>query len=57
MDIEAIMLSEITKKKQKKLYDLTYMRKLKTKNKNTKPKIPRSYIDTENKLLIARGGA
>ena len=48
MDLEGIMLSEISQAENVRyLYDFTYMWNLKNKTN--------SLIDTENKLVVARG--
>ena len=48
------MLSEISQTERQISYDLTYMWNLKNQTKS-KPKTPR-FTDTENRLLVARGG-
>ena len=49
MDLEGIMLSEISQTKKNKLYDFICVWNIKKKNEQTK------LIDTENRLVVARG--
>ena len=55
MDLEGIMLSEISQTEKKTPHDFTYMWNLENKtNEHTKQNRNR-LIDTENKLVVARG--
>ena len=52
VDLEGIMLSELSQIEKQILYDLSYMSNLRqTKNK----KSPTKLTDTENRLVVARG--
>ena len=54
MDLEGIVLSEVRQRQKPILYDLIYMWNLK-KKKNQKQKNETKAIDTENRLMVARG--
>ena len=52
MELEGIMLSELSQTEKEILYDLSYMSSLRqTKDK----KSPIKLTDTENRLVVARG--
>ena len=50
MDLEDIMLSEV--RERQILYDVTYMRNLKTKHTNEHNRKETDPTDTENKLVV-----
>ena len=54
MELESIIIKEV-RQTQKDKYNFTYMWNLNNKKKKRKANKP-EFIDSENRLLIARGG-
>ena len=55
MDLEGIILSEMSDKVGQILYIFTYMWNLKNKQMDSYNKNKNIFIDTENKLVVTRG--
>ena len=57
MDLEGIMLSEISQRKTNTVWSDLYVESKQQRNKNQKQKPEKNLTDTENRLVIAEGRA